>query len=138
MFRIKLDEAPLTDEPPIRGVNRQPAPGWPWHLTDYEISYVERFNVRPLRDESWAIDAHTELRLDQEADGVRSAAGRQLLGKPPRESWLRARAKRRWPWILATSLVAVVAVGLLALSGINLAQVDHIEKQTHSVNAKWR
>lgn len=52
---------------PQRGANPRPDKGWPWSLTDYEVSYIRAFGVRPHR-EAWEADVSQVQNLDREAE----------------------------------------------------------------------
>ncbi len=129
------DKIVESDRTPTRGVNPPPDNGWSWHLTEYEVAYIEAFNVRPVRDKTWILSPENEARLDQEADGVRRFKTKKSKPVIP---WRGRTASIRWPWILAIVIALAVASVLTTLSIQNVLQVGHLADQTRSVNKEWR
>lgn len=105
---------------PVRGVNSEPDTGWPWHLTEYEVAYVQAFNARPVRGESWAGSDDEERRLEQEADGIR--AHMAAVPRPPH------RVRRNWPWVTGAAVLLLVAAA--GIVGGALLTVD-----AHNLNS---
>ncbi|TFC08479.1 hypothetical protein [Cryobacterium sp. MDB2-33-2] len=115
---------------PVRGFNPRPESGWPWFLTEYEVNYVERFNVRPMRDQLWADEAAADARLDLEAEGVRFHPRAKL--KAPRQP-TRLRRHVRHPWIVIT--IAALLVGAAAYYGYrSQLNMELVHKLTSEVS----
>lgn len=53
-----------------RGQNPKPTSGWGWSLSDYEVRYVRKYGVRPLREGSSKANREFEERLDIEATAL--------------------------------------------------------------------
>ena len=66
-----MTNSKATQQIPVRGTNPEPDGGWTWALTEHEIAYVQEFNSRPPRQDNWAGSERDEMRLDDEADGIR-------------------------------------------------------------------
>jgi hypothetical protein len=131
-------EAPLANNSdvsiePFRGSNPEPAEGWSWFLTPYELAYVEQFNVRPVREGSWVGSEDAELRLEQEAEGIRSP-----LPAPKRPRWTRRPARLRWLWILATAVVFAVSAGLLGFGVVNTLHAQQIKADTIKIGSTFQ
>ena len=118
---------------PFRGANPEPAEGWSWYLTPYELAYVERFNARPVREGSWVGSEAAELRLEQEAEGVRS-----LAPVPKRPRWTQRPARPRWLWILATVAVFTVSAGLLGFGVMNMLHAQQIKADTIKIGSTFQ
>jgi len=109
----------------VRGENVEPADGWPWFLTPYEVAYVESFNVRPARH-GWDGSSAQNDALNLEAEGVRTQQSRQrtIGGRT------RPRVKRPWMWWTAVVLILGVG-GWAASSGMqNLHTVSDLKMAT--------
>lgn len=114
-----------------RGDNPRPAEGWSWYLTEHEVAYVVEYNVRPMRDETWAGDSASDARLDLEAEGVRAAAK-----ATPRIKSSTSTHPRRW---IAVAIAIFVAAGVMfAVTAFNLATTDALKVSTHSVDKTWQ
>lgn len=117
--------------PAVRGENPRPADGWSWHLSEYEVAYVSEYNVRPMRDETWAGSSASDATLDLEAEGVRAATKVNARVK----SSISSRPRR---WSALAIVILVVAVGLFAVTVFNLRTIDALNASTHSVNKTWQ
>ena len=60
-------------------MNPIPPSGWGWGLSEYEVRYVEKFGIRPLRDPSGTSDLKFEERLDREAEVILNRKSRSRL-----------------------------------------------------------
>ena len=114
-----------------RGDNPRPAEGWSWYLTEHEVAYVVEYNVRPMRDATWAGDAAADARLELEAEGVRAASKVVSRARSSTSSH-----PRRW---IAVAVAIFVAAGVMfAVMAFNLATTDALKASTHSVNKTWQ
>lgn len=109
--------------PPIRGHNPEPEIGWPWCLTEYEIAYVRLFNARPIRGANWDGSPEDEVRLDQEADGIRL----DRRAHSPR------RIIRRWPWMAATAFSLAIALAGAAVGTLLIHDSQRLNDETQRV-----
>ncbi len=113
-----------------RGENPRPDTGWPWILTPYEIAYIQAFNSRPVRGGDWAGSERDEVRLDDEATGIRAQAA-PAKGKPKRArvpQALRPGAISGRPatvpvWVALTVSFVLVAAAVVYLS-LGLANLE--------------
>lgn len=118
-----------------------PETGWPWCLTDYEMSYIQHYGVRPVRDTHWVGTAEDNSRLDQEAARVLSTFPALQVANfsPPQQmmaEWQRPPAApttmpQKVYWGLTTLLLAIIGV-LVTLGAINSSQVSELNNQAAS------
>src|SRR5690554_1432595 len=97
---------------PQRGFNPVPLDGWPWSLTEYEISYVTAFGVRPHREGRVGDDAQAQS-LDKEAEFLL----KNLTASSSGSAAGRGEAKQRRPG-MSVILLAVVSLVLIAVTAI--------------------
>jgi len=112
----------------VRGSNPAPDGGWPWFLTDYEIAYIQEWNVRPPRGDGWGSTPEAEHRLETEAEGIRS---RRRTAAEVR--WGKRRVRHSRPWITISALLLVCAVGAGVLGLQTYQQMRTVEQQTASL-----
>jgi hypothetical protein len=115
---------------PVRGNNPKPSSGWPWSLTDYEVAYITAFNARPVREDGWAGDTSAEVRLDQEAEGVRRTIS------TPKASWWRLPVGRRWPWITAWLVLLAAAVVFTTLATLQMVDAGKLQATNSQLGGK--
>lgn len=108
---------------PVRGVNPEPVTGWPWHLTEYEVAYVQEFNVRPPRSATWSGTGEDERRLEQEADGIRT---RHISSHS-------SRVRRNWPWVTAATVMILLAVSSAAAGIALISDTQDLHHRTELI-----
>ena len=118
-----LSHSETTRDIPARGVNPEPDAGWSWMLTEYEIAYVQEFNSRPPRLTGWAGSERDEMRLDDEATGVRG------MRKTKRAS----RGVNGAIAILTLSLILAATAGTTFVAVMNTLNAEKIRVATVSI-----
>lgn len=122
----------------VRGVNPEPEGGWPWHLTPYEVSYVETFRVRPVREGTWENAPEKNARLDAEAEGVLAviSAGRQSIAAPEPSVVLPQPAQQPARMRARTFTIAVVSLAIVAIAAGVATLVLQLEEASQQKELK--
>jgi hypothetical protein len=96
-------------------MNPQPPDGWSWSLSPYEVAYVERFRVRPVRE--GATESQTiKDSLDAEAAGILDLERARVR----RPGWGSRTARLPGLWL------SLIAVGAVLATVLTLAVVHNV------------
>lgn len=104
----------------IRGFNPAPVAGWSWCLTDYEVAYVTKFGVRPVRDSTWLGSPEDETRLDMEATVL---AGQKK--KPGNDAQFTVKNL-----VVVSSLLVLASLVVLGFAAWNFSSAFRIQDDT--------
>jgi hypothetical protein len=92
-------------------------------LTPYEIAYIHAFNSRPVRGGDWAGAERDEVRLDDEATGIRALVAPAMRkpklargAQPSRRENFAARQTTVPVWVALTVSFVLVAAAVVYLS----------------------